>query len=185
MSPLQLSKTVAIFCRFWNNDWRKGGRRLAMEGCTLTGGKQKECAGTLKEFQSLHQILQEKYVWWFSINYVVCQIWRGSCTGQTPFPTRRISEANEGTFEYELLICSKILILPVKAKADQSEGGIQEAAAQSEGRVPEAAGEGEGGEERKEDEKEGCIQLIFLLILVLLHFLRWECRGQRQRCYLG
>ena len=70
-------------------------------------------------------------------------------------------------FEYELLICSKILIFPVKAKADEPEGGIQEAAAQPEGRVPEAAGEGEGREERKEDTKEGCIQLLlFILILI-------------------
>ena len=49
-SPLGLSKTVAIFSRFWNSDWRRGGRRQAMEGCTSIGGKQKECAGAQQDF---------------------------------------------------------------------------------------------------------------------------------------
>ena len=68
---------------------------------------------------------------------VIRQVWRGGSTGQTPFPTRRIHEANEGTvskaYIHERLNSFQILILSVKAKADKSEGGVQKAAAEPEG----------------------------------------------------
>ena len=39
-----------------------------MEGCILTGGRQRGCAGTLNGFHPLHPIPQEMHGWLFEMN---------------------------------------------------------------------------------------------------------------------
>ena len=138
-----------------------------MEGCISTGGKQKECAGTPQNFK----IPQET-----SFEIIMLSLrFGGEVVLDKPLSQReeylRQMKVLFYSFEYEPSNSLEILILSVKAKADQPEGGVQEAVAEPEGRVLEAAGEEKGGEERKEDEKESCIQLLLLLV-IFIHLFR-------------